>query len=235
MNHRRFPRFSLRTALVATAVAAGLFYGINWYDEYMNDYREPEASWWTTHNRELTPQEIANLKKGTAHYVHKLQRDFPAKDRSHWESAAEQLRPGMTEIALRKHLPAASWQTAWALGLDDAYDHYGISTSDEEYDRALIQVFIYPLDSRFALCCEMRTPVASAPVQQRPCNRVHKVLGIFEHDLELDDFGALRVADVKLMNDTAIVNFGTVRDEPSDAPKDRASRIDNGRSTAGPR
>ncbi|MEL6110019.1 MAG: hypothetical protein AAFU85_28740 [Planctomycetota bacterium] len=207
MNRRRFHRFSLRTTLIATAVAASLFYGVNWYNDYLSDYGEPDASWWMTHNKELSTQEISNRKKGAAYYVEALKRDFPAKDRSHWQNAAKQLRPGMTEVALRKHLPAASWQTSWAFGFDDDYDHYGIS-SDEEYERALVQVFIYPLDSRFALCCEMRTPVVTEPIQQRPCTRVHQVLGIFEHDLELDDFGALQVADVKLMNDKATIEFG---------------------------
>ena len=207
-------RFTIRSALLTVAIAAFGFLVAQAYLDYRADYYWPNPTVLTEHGRALTPRELAKITAvGSRQHTTDLLQEHPPRGHRYWQQEAQAIRPGMTEFALWRYVPqAASFQACTINGL-------AIPRSGNHW------LLIYAVDARLAIACVMQTEMIELESGTNDgFSRVVRVVGLFEHDGVVDDFGTLRMTSYDIKDCIPLgANAKIGEDEPSDAPKDRVA------------
>ena len=181
--------------LVTVAIAAIGCLFLKQYLEWRVDYITPPMRERSV-KRSITLTETEALRFGREKQIAKLKSEHPPRGWAYWQAQAAKVQPRMTDYALQKYLPRASGQGSYLI-----VNTNGPST----------QVYYYAVDAEFAVLCEMTTELR----QTESFERVVRMIGIFPHRLEVDDFGTLKLANFDVVNrmtpekaDGPIVTFG---------------------------
>ena len=157
-------RFSLKYLFLLVALAAILSAGLRQYLNWRIDYIEPPPD---PDVRELTNEDINNLKKGAEFYRTKLKKEYPTQGRQYWEIQIANLKRGMVYSAIRRYLVYAS-------------PGYSLMTSDGS------QISYFAVDAQFGAAVRFDNLMGGD-------GRIVEPVCIFEHECELDEFGGIAI------------------------------------------
>ena len=157
-------RFSLKHLFFLVAFAGLSSAGLRQYLNWRIDYIEPPAN---PNVRELTKEDIRNLKRGAEFYQTKLKKEYPTQGRQYWEKQIANLKRGMVYSAIRRYLVYAS-------------PGYSLMASDGS------QISYFAVDAQFGAAVRFENLMGGD-------GRIVEPVCIFEHECELDEYGGIAI------------------------------------------